>query len=238
MRFHGCRKKLIQMNRIKFFVVLAPLFIAACAAKTAAIDMDLETLLQDVEKKAYVIRGFRVEFVKTRISGAFSHKISVNGSLVFQKPGRFCLSLAGDVNVEVLSNGEHITLIHDRKDRETFRLGGDRDLSRFADPLMVLISSIGDGGLRRFPVVGHVRQDDEIIMEVAPGNENHFQRTERVFLCFSVLGELRKIRILFKDGNVDETVFDSWSVLAENDPEILDLDARLKSISEISDAGT
>jgi hypothetical protein len=226
----------LRINGNPMVLLLMPLLVG-CAVKTAEIDMNLASLLEGMERKAYVIRQFRAEFIKTRISGAFNRGVRVNGTLVLQKPRRFRLCLKGDVNVDVLSDGEYIRLTHDNQDQETFRLRGDRDLSRFTDPLMIIINGIGDGALRRFTVADRVRQDDEIVLEIVPGDESYFQRIERVFLSLSVLGELRKIKILFKDGDVDETVFESWSMLAENDPEILDLDARLKSISEISDPG-
>ena len=224
------------MNKIIFFF-LVPCLLTACAVKTPISDVDLTTLLEDMEKKAYVIRQFRAELVKTRLSEAFDRRLSVKGTLVFQKPGRFRLLLTGDVNVEVLSDGDYIRLIHDNKDEETYRLRGDRDLSRFADPLMLLINSIGDGGLRKFILVNNGTQDNTLMLEVFLGNENHFERTERIFLWFSVLGEIRKIKILFKNGNSDETVFESWAMLAENDPEIQELDEKLKKIAEPFDSG-
>lgn len=216
-------------------VSVVALFLVGCAVKSANVDMSFSSLLEDVERKAYAIRQFKAELIKTRISGAFDHAVRVHGTLVFQKPGRFRLCFTGDVNVEALSDGNCMRLIHDNQDQETFRLRGDRDLSRFADPLMIIINSIGDGGLRRVSLDESSKKDDEIVLAVIPGDESHFQRIERVLVSLSILGELKKIKIVFKDGDVDDTIFESWTMLAANDPEILDLEARLKGISDVPD---
>ncbi len=39
------------------------------------------------------------------------------------------------MNVEILSDGKEYSVTHDGQDQEIFRVHGERDLSRFSDPL-------------------------------------------------------------------------------------------------------
>lgn len=227
----------INLFLLSLFVstLAAVLTLASCAVKIPTHPIHLDSLLEDVEKKAYVIRQFSAEFTKTRHSSVFDRPLTVTGKLVYQKPGRFSLLLSGDVNIEVLSDGEYLRIVHDNHGAETFRLRGERDLSRFADPLMLLISSLGNGGLRRFLLVNSFQEEGSLTMEVVPGNENHFENTRSICISFSMFGEIKKVKILFADGNSDETVFDSWSMLTENDQEILQLDQKLRDFSKSAD---
>lgn len=226
-----------SLKRLKQVALLVVMLIAvcSCAGKGPVTKVDLDSFLEDVEKKAYLIQQFRTEFVKTRRSAVFNQQLTVNARLIFHKPGNFLLAMTGDVNVEILSDGQFVTLIHDRNVEETYQVQGDRDLSKFADPLMLLIDHIGTGALRRFRTVKQEQRGDSILMEVEPGsNGNQFERIRSVTIVFSVFGEIRSVNINFKNGDEDRTVFANWALLAEDDPEILDLKGRLKRIAERS----
>ena len=56
-------------------------------------------------------------------------------------------------------------------------------------------------------------------------------------MWFSDFGDIKKIRIVFNNGNVDETVFTSWAFLDEDGPEIHKLNERLKTITQKSQRG-
>jgi outer membrane lipoprotein-sorting protein len=206
--------------------------ICSCAGTGPVTKVDLGSFLEDVEKKAYLIQQFSAEFVKTRRSEVFNQPLTVNARLVFQKPGTFLLAMTGDVNVEILSDGHFVTLIHDKKVEETHQVQGERDLSRFADPLMLLIDQIGTGALRRLRTVKQEQREDSILMEVEPASGTQFERIRSVTIVFSVFGEIRSVDINFKNGDEDRTVFENWALLAEDDPEILQLKQRLKGIAE------
>jgi outer membrane lipoprotein-sorting protein len=193
--------------------------------------VDLETLLRDVEVKAYLVQRFRAQFVQTRRTELFTRDLTVRGNLVFEKPNKFHLTLGGDVNVEILSDGDHMTMIHDGKDRETFRLHGERDVSKFADPLMVLLQSMGNGGLRKFSLARNVSEDGSVILQAVPTGQTYFERTRKIELRLSATGEIQTVVLDFGHGNRDETVFQSWSMLAQNDPEIVKLHNRLRAFS-------
>ncbi len=109
---------------------------------------------------------------------------------------------------------------------------GDRDLSKFADPLMQLIQSLGNGGLRQFAVIKSVQTGDTLITEVQPSNHNDFERVKNAILAIDDSGQLKKVSINFKSGDADETEFKSWTLLAQNDPEILSLNDRLSKLSD------
>jgi hypothetical protein len=151
--------------------------------------------------------------------------------LIFQKPNKFQLTMSGDVNVEILSDGETITIIHDGKDQETYHVQGERDFSRFADPLMVLLQGIGNGGLRKFSVVRQGGDDHAVVLEADPKGQLYFERTKKVMLRLSESGEIGSVHLIYSKGDHDETVFHSWSMLARNDPEIVKLNSRLKTLS-------
>jgi outer membrane lipoprotein-sorting protein len=212
---------------------LAPL-LAACATKGPAAPVRLDSLIEGIEKKAYIVNQFRAKFIKTRHSTIFNRDLSIQGSLVFQKPNRFWLNMSGDVNADILSDGRVITLIHDQSDKEVFRVEGERDLSKFSDPLVLIMQEIGNGGLRKFAVAKSEREGETNVLEVEPGNDNHFERIKKVSLSFSDFGEINKVLIDFKNGDRDETVFQSWALLARDDPEILQLNERLEGMARRS----
>lgn len=212
---------------------LMPL-LTACATRGSAAPAGLDSLIEGIEKKAYIINQFRAKFVKTRHSAVFNRDLSVEGNLVFQKPNRFWLTMSGDVNADILSDGKIITLIHDQSDEEIFRVEGERDLSRFADPLVLIMQGIGNGELRKFGVVKNVREGNSSVLEVEPGSDNNFERIKNVSLSFSDFGEINKVLIAFKNGDHDDTIFQSWALLARDDPEILQLNSRLEGIARRS----
>jgi outer membrane lipoprotein-sorting protein len=218
-------------------VCVLPL-LAACATRgSATAPVGLDSLMEGIEKKAYIVNQFQAKFIRTRHSAIFSRDLSVNGNLVFQKPNRFWLTLSGDVNADILSDGRVITLIHDQIDTEMFRVEGERDSSKLADPLILIMEEIGNGGLRRFAVVKNVREGNANVLEVEPGNDNNFERIKNVTLSFSALGEINRVIINFKNGDRDETVFQSWALLARDDPEILQLNKRLEGMERRSAQG-
>jgi outer membrane lipoprotein-sorting protein len=221
--------------RLAAFAALAVLtsILMSCGARTNLPKrMELASLIEEAEKKAHLVNQFRAEFVKTRRNSVFNREMKVKGVLVFQKPDKFQLSISGDINIEVLSNGRVITLTHDRKHQEVFYVHGDRDLSKFADPLMLLIQSLGNGGLRQFSIVKSMQAGDTLITEVQPSNHNDFERVRNVILSMDDSGQLKKVSINFKSGDADETEFKSWTLLAQNDPEVLSLNDRLSKLSD------
>jgi len=223
--------------RTALLLLITSILAGACASKGPMTRIGLEALLEDVEKKSYLIKQFRVEFVKTRQSSVFDRELSVRAMLVYQKPDSFRLSLKGDVNMDILSDGKLITLIHDHRDEETYHVMGERDMAKFTDPLMLLIDGIGNGALRRFQVTKYEQEGDRIIMEVEPGNGNHFERIRSATLRFSILGEIVSVDIKFKNGDVDKTVFESWALLADDDPEILQMKQLLRGMRAVSASG-
>lgn len=190
-----------------------------------------DELVRDVETKSYLVKQFRAQFEKTRHSEVFNRELTVKGNLIFQKPNKFQLTMTGAVNVEILSDGETITIIHDGKDEETYHVQGERDFSRFADPLMVLLQGIGNGGLRKFSIARQGVDDKSVLLEAKPNGELYFERTKKVLLKLSESGEIKSVRLIYADGDHDETVFHSWSMLARNDPAITSLNSRLKQFS-------
>jgi outer membrane lipoprotein-sorting protein len=219
------------MNRRLVLCFLIAFVIGGCAASAPFKEAELESIIGDVERKAYLVSQFEAEFVKRRDAAVFAKEMSVDGHLIFQRPGKFWLSLKGDINVDILSNGEVIKIVHDQRDEETYHVRGDRDLSRFADPLMLLIEGVASGWLRSLKIVNNVRQDGLMMVEIDPGHENHFERIRRVFIWFSDLGDIRRVRIVFKNGNVDDTVFTSWALLDEDGPEIRRLNEKLNRLA-------
>ena len=214
-------------------VVIAVVVIGACACapRVSNKPLDLESLTADAQRRAQLVRQFEVQFVKTRRGALFNGDMTVKGHLVFQKPNKFSMSLRGDVNVEVLSDGTAIKVIHDQKDEETYHIEGERDLARFADPLMALIRGLGSGELRRFSKITEQPQGDLLMVELAPGNGNSFERIKRLALWFSARGEIKKAKIDFSNGDEEETIFESWSLLTENSAEIRQLRHKLSSIT-------
>ncbi len=214
-------------------VCITPL-LAACATNGSGAPARLDSIIEGIEKKAYIVSQFRAKFTKTRHSAIFNRDLSVQGNLVFQKPNRFWLTMSGDVNADILSDGRIVTLIHDRSDQEVFRVEGERDLSKFADPLVLILQEIGNGGLKRFAVAKNAREGNANVLEVEPGNDNQFERIKNVSLSFSDVGEINKVVVDFKNGDRDETVFQSWSLLPRDDPAIRQLNKRLEDMARRS----
>jgi hypothetical protein len=69
-------------------ICLMPL-LAGCATKAPAGPVGLDSLIEGIEKKSYIVNQFRAKFVKTRHSAVFNRDLSVQGDLVFQKPKDF-----------------------------------------------------------------------------------------------------------------------------------------------------
>jgi|GEM_PF-5879630 len=196
--------------------------LVGCAATGPLRSGDFQDMVQDIEKKAHLVRQFRADFTKTRHTAVFNRDMTVKGRLIFQKPSKFLVTLTGDVNAELLSDGTTIHIVHDNKDQEVFQVQGERDQSRFADPLMLLINSIGQGGLRRFHPVHTETRGQLLTMEFLPQHETNFERIRSVTVQLSEEGEIRKVVIVSDDGEREEVVFDSWRMLAQDDPDLVD----------------
>ncbi len=225
---------LIKIVRTTLRTIVTPMtlmFVMACSSSVPFKQANLDGLMEDMERKAYLVRQFQVRFVKTRSVPAFNRELKVKGRLVFQKPAKMWLRLTGDVNVELLSDGRFIKIVHDNTDEETFKLRGDRDMTKFADPLMLLINSVGNGGLRDLTILKTVEGVESTMVEIDPSNESRFERIQSIFLWLSHYGEIGRVRILFTDGGTDDTVFESWSVLSDDAPEIRELKKKLRTVS-------
>lgn len=206
--------------------------LAACAGRGPLSEVNLERVLEDAERKSSVVNRFRAEFVKTRHTSVFSRALTVQGRLVFQKPDKFKLTTAGDVNLEVMSDGKLIALTHDGRDQEIYSIEGGRDLSAFADPLVLLLRGLGKGALKQYPILNQVQEQGTLMVELGPGKENRLGKIDRVFLWLSESGALKRVKLLFSNGDFDDITFRSWTLLARNAPEILDLQLRLKELPQ------
>ena len=221
-------------RRLAILLIIAAVqfILTSCAGYNPPIITDLETLIKDAEKKAYIIRQFKTDFTKTKKSHEFRDELKVHGTLVFQKPGNYRLSYTGAVDVEIVSNGKLIKLIHDGRDEETYQVLGDRDLSRFSDPLMTLVSGIGSGGLRKFSKTSNFQDDNSVILEISPDKgDSQFERIKSAAIHFSSMGEINKIDIRYENGDEDQTLFESWLLLAPDDPEIIELNEKLRKLN-------
>ena len=221
---------------IKIFSALCVIFmgLGGCTGRNSMENVSLDNLINTLEKRSYLVKQFRAEFVKVRRSPVFKRDLTVKGRLIFQRPSKFVLTMSGDVNVEILSDGEKLNLIHDQKDIEAYQLQGERDVSRFADPLMMVIQSIGDGGMRRFSLSKKLNNDGSVVLDAQPNGQVNFERIEKAEISISDIGEIEKVSLLLKDGNRDETHFRSWALLSQDDPAILDLNSRLENLSQSS----
>lgn len=209
--------------------------LTCCASTNNRIpESDLHSLLKIVEKKAYVVGQFQADFHKIRKSNLFQHEARVNGRLIFQKPGRFQLNLTGDVHLEIMSDGEFVALIHDNRDLEFFRIQGERDLSKFADPMMLLVNSLSNGDTTRFANMRQNKQEDLTVLEIEPGDLTEFEAIEKVRVKFSGQGTIQLIEMFFHNGNVERTLFDSWSLLAQDDPKIRTMNERIEKLSAMA----
>jgi len=222
---------LIKKMKNTLLIIFTLMLLVSCGSSAPFKQADLDSVMEDMERKAYLVRQFQAQFVKTRSGPIFDRELRVNGRLVFQKLAKMWLTLTGDINVEILSDGQFVKIIHDNTDEETFNVRGDRDMTKFADPLLLLINSVGNGGLRNLAVVKTVQNHDSRMVEIDPTNESRFERIQRVFLWLSHYGEIERVRILFRDGGIDDTVFKSWSLLSEDAPEIRELNEKLRIVS-------
>ncbi len=223
-------------SAVKVFSAVCLIFmgLGGCTGKGSIDNVSLDNLINSLERKSYLIKQFRADFVKVRRSPVFRRDLTVKGHLVFQRPSKFSLNMSGDANIEILSDGENINLIHNQKDREAYHIAGERDVSKFADPLMMVIQSIGDGGMRKFLLTKKTNTDGSVILDATPNGQVNFERIEKAEIALSDIGEIKRVSILFKDGNRDETVFRSWALLAQDDPIILELNTRLENLSQNS----
>ena len=80
----------------------------------------------------------------------------------------------------------------------------------------------------------NVHDGSSNVLEVEPGNDTSFERIRNLSLSFSDIGEIGRVAIAFRNGDRDETVFQSWSLLARDDPEILQLNQRLQDMAQRS----
>jgi outer membrane lipoprotein-sorting protein len=208
------------------------LLFSGCATGPDNKNIDISELITEAEKKTYLVKQFKAEFVKTRSTDIFKNPMTVEGSLVFQKPNSFRMFLRGDVNVEIISNGKLVMITHDGIDKEKFEVYGERDLSRMSDPLMTLLQGIGNGDLRNFVSHGRSVRDGSLVLEARPENDNRMERIRRVSLKITESGEIKKVVFQFKNGNEDETTFKSWRMLSSDDPEIVSLTNQLQKLSE------
>ncbi len=224
-------------SAVKIFSAVCLIFIGlgGCTGRNSLDNVSLDNLINSLERKSHLIRQFRAEFVKVRQSPVFKRDLTVKGRLVFQRPTKFSLTMSGDANIEILSDGENINLIHDQRDHEAYHLKGERDVSKFADPLMMVIQSIGDGGMRQFSLTKKVGKHGSIVLDALPNGQVNFEQIEKAEISLSNIGEIERVSLLFKDGNRDETLFRSWALLSQDDPVILDLNSRLENLSQNSE---
>lgn len=96
---------------------------------------------------------------------------------------------------------------------------------------MTIINTITGGDLSKFSNVSQVRSDNLLSMEIQPGIAPEFERIRDVSVDFSESGAIRKVVINFKDGSRDTTVFDSWSLLTQDDASITKMNAKLEKIA-------
>lgn len=208
------------------------LLLAACSTMVPQTEFNLAQVIHDAEKKAYFIERFRAEFVKTRTMSVFDRDLTVRGRLIFQKPNKFRLTTCGDVTVEILSDGNVVSVIHDLKDQEIRHMQGERDWASFADPLMAILQNLGNGGLRKFSTQETEQVGEGMMFLLRPRGVTSMERIDKAFVTFSPTGVIQKVRIHFKHGDIDETDFRSWSMVTEDDPELLLLEDRLRALRQ------
>lgn len=211
-------------------VLLIGCIAGGCAIKTPTGTLDFERIKEEVEKKAQIVSRIRVDFTRTRHSSTFARALTVQGRIIFEKPDRFRLTASGDVNVEVLSDGRLLAVIHDGKDAEVHTLHGDRDRALFADPLMALLEGFGNGSLKQAEAVSPSDQSNMIAVEIAPRTSSGNDKKQKVLVWFASDGTIEKARFVSDNGDEDEWRIRSWAVLQANDPEIAELDRRLQQI--------
>jgi len=231
------RNILVSLSAIGVLIAVTAI-ITSCASRNPLLpESDLHSLLQMVEKKAYVVGQFQADFHKVRTSDLFRHETHINGRLIFQKPSRFELKLTGDVNLDIFSDGSFVALVHDGRDLEFFKAQGDRDLSKFADPMMLLVHSLSNGDTSRFANLTEKKQHDATVLDIEPGALNEFEAVKNVKVKFSDEGTIQLIEIFFQNGNTERTYFDNWSLLTQNDPKIKRMNQSIEKVSEIALSG-
>ena len=231
------RNIFVSLSAIGVLIALTAI-ITSCASRNPLIqESDLNSLLQMVEKKAYIVGQFQADFHKVRTSDLFRHETHITGRLIFQKPSRFELKLTGDVNLDIFSDGSFVALVHDGRDLEFFKAQGDRDLSKFADPMMLLVHSLSNGDTSRFANLTEKKQHDATVLDIEPGALNEFEAVKNVKVKFSDEGTIQLIEIFFQNGNTERTYFDNWSLLTQNDPKIKRMNQSIEKVSEIALSG-
>ncbi len=226
---------MVKAAKLLFLLIIIALMYACGANNEPIRKADFNELMPAIEAKSNLVRQFRAEFTKTKSSPLFKKSLTVDGSLLFQKPSMFRLKLTGDVNAEILSDGKFVTLIHDGSDQEFFHIHGERDASKMSDPLMALLQELGSGGLRKFTVNKEQSTPDGLRLELLPSSEAQFERIRTVNLALSDSGDIEKVVVFFENGAVDETVFKSWSLLTADDPEIVELHKRIDTLTAAAD---
>ena len=219
----------------KVFLILAASAISlmtACSGPSSLREHNLDNMIDNMERRSETVRQVKAEFTKTRLLNVFNKPMTAKGRLIIQKPSKFRLTLFGDVNLEVLSNGHKVYVIHDLKSQESHTIHGDRDIAQFADPLMMLVQGIGQGALRDYKITSKIRNESEIMLEAIPHRKPMLERVERAYIWLSSHGVVDRIRIIFRDGGIDDTTFHSWSILAKDDPEVLFLNKSLATFGQ------
>lgn len=231
------RNIFVSLSAIGVLIAVTAI-ITSCASRNPLIpESDLHSLLQMVEKKAYVVGQFQADFHKVRTSDLFRDETHITGRLIFQKPSRFELKLTGDVNLDIFSDGSFVAIVHDGRDLEFFKAQGDRDLSKFADPMMLLVHSLSNGDTSRFANLTEKKQHDATVLDIEPGALNEFEAVKNVKVKFSDEGTILLIEIFFQNGNTERTYFDNWSLLTQNDPKIKRMNQSIEKVSEIALSG-
>jgi len=210
--------------------VMVGLIATGCAVKTSSGTLDFERIKENMDKKAQLVSRFRLDFTRTRRSCTFDRPLTVQGKLVFQKPDRFRVTTSGDVNVEVLSDGRFLALVHDGKDREIHTLHGDRDRALFADPLMALLEGFGNGTMTRVAAVPDAAHENTAAIEITSDPSSRTERKYKILAWFTPDGIIEKARFVSENGDNDEIQVISWAVLPANDPEIAELERRLQQV--------
>lgn len=229
---NATKRRLLRVSPIVF-----SLFLTCCASTNNIVsESDIHTLLEMVEKKAYIVGQFETDFQKIRKSNLFRHEARVDGKLIFQKPGHFQLILSGDVDLQILSNGEFVAIIHDNRDLEFYKANGERDLSRFADPMMLMVNSLSNGDTSRFANMIQIKHNDSTYLEIEPGALSEFEAIKKVKVKFSDQGAIESMKMFFQNGNVEKTVFDSWSLLTRDDPKIKAMNTRIEKILTMAES--
>lgn len=219
--------------RCSFLIVLSTILIETlgCSIQTSSVDTTLEGLLSDMHRRINLINQLRVDFTMIRHSSSFKSPVSIKGTLVYQKPAKFIMTYQGGVNLQVLSDNSVVRLVHDGGFTETFVLNRDRNSGVFCAPWIDLITTIGTGEFDKLFTVALTRKDELLELGFATKNQRPFEHVKLIRLYVNDFGEVKHITVVFSDEDFDEIHFDSWSILLDTDPEIVDLEAKLKTIS-------